>query len=215
MSRDVLAAEIQLARQALASTLDGLQPAEWDAPSLCELWTVRDVVGHIVHQYGLYKAPYRSALAFVGAGLRVNRFLATEAKRVSAGRSPDDLVAAVEEARYERTLLWKIYPWQQFALTEFVIHAQDIRRALSIPELPSKSQIAIAASVFARPARGNPFRTKLPSVRFEATDAKWAYGDGPIARGPLEAIVMVLAGRAQAVNDLIGEGVALLDQALS
>ena len=215
MTREVLAAEIQGARQALVSTLQRLQPVEWDAPSLCELWSVGDVVGHIVHQYGLYKAPYRSALAFAGAGLRVNRFLATEAKRVSAGRSPDDLVAAVEEARYEQTLLWKIYPWPQFALTEFVVHAQDIRRALSISEVPSESQIAIAARVFARPARANPFRTKLPAVRFEATDADWAYGDGPIARGPLEAIVMVLAGRAQAVNDLSGAGVALLRQALS
>ena len=35
-------------RDSLVNTLKSLTPQQWDAPSLCEGWRVRDVVGHLV-----------------------------------------------------------------------------------------------------------------------------------------------------------------------
>ena len=32
----------------IASLLRSLHPDEWEAPSLCERWRVRDVVGHLI-----------------------------------------------------------------------------------------------------------------------------------------------------------------------
>jgi hypothetical protein len=40
----------------------------------------------------------------------------------------------------------------------------------------------------------------------EADDVDWAVGTGPVARGPGEALVMALAGRAVALGDLAGAG---------
>jgi len=48
---------------------------------------------------------------------------------------------------------------------------------------------------------------KRPSVRFEAVDADWSWGTGPVATGPLASILLVLAGRVHALTDLDGDGV--------
>lgn len=34
-------------RRAIVDLLTGLTPGEWDTPSLCEGWTVRDVAAHL------------------------------------------------------------------------------------------------------------------------------------------------------------------------
>lgn len=212
-SRAALAAEITEARRSLIATLASLRPEDWEAPSLCAGWRVRDVVGHLLHQFSLLRAPYPRA-GLVRAGFRVNRFLAAEARRHASDRGPSDLLAALERAEYERTRVWKLYPWPAFSLAEFVIHTQDIRRSLGIVDKPTARQLVAVAGVMARPVRFDPFRRRLPATRFEATDLVWSYGEGPEVRGPLEAIVMVLAGRGQALRELSGEGVARLQEAL-
>ncbi len=41
-------AEVAAERNDLADLLETLTPEQWDAPSLCNQWKVRDVVGHLV-----------------------------------------------------------------------------------------------------------------------------------------------------------------------
>lgn len=180
---------------------------------MCGDWAVRDVVSHLIHQYDIYRAPYRLH-RLVRFGFRVNRYLSEEARRLAAGRPVTDLLADLEAAEFEQTRFWKRYTFPVYALSEFVIHAQDIRRPLGIPDKPSISSLKITADVFVRPPRGNPFSRiftmKLPRTHFEATDTDWSFGEGPSARGPLEAIAMVLAGRGEALADLSGEGVESL-----
>jgi uncharacterized protein (TIGR03083 family) len=218
VSRADLASDIADARRSLSSTLASLTDDDWAAASLCGEWAVRDVVGHLLHQYELYKAPY-PRWALVRAKLRVNRFLATEACRVATEHSNAELLAALSQAAYERTTFWRLTPWPEFALTEFLVHCQDIRRPLAIAGVPKMSQLAIAANVFAGRARPNPlrrlFQRALPETHFQATDYEWSHGEGPLAQGPLEAIVMVLAGRRQALADLTGDAVTQLERALS
>ena len=38
----------------------------------------------------------------------------------------------------------------------------------------------------------------------------WSHGDGPEVKGPAEALVMTMAGRLVALDDLSGEGTATL-----
>jgi len=49
-------------------------------------------------------------------------------------------------------------------------------------------------------------------VRLIATDLDWSHGDGPELRGTGEAVLMVMAGRAAALDDLDGPGKAKLAQ---
>ncbi len=43
-----------------------------------------------------------------------------------------------------------------------------------------------------------------------ATDADWSQGTGPEVAGPMISLVLAMAGRARAVDDLFGDGVATL-----
>ena len=52
MIRDWIAAE----RRELAGLLDGLSAEQWDAPSLCDGWAVRQVVAHLTMPFR-YSAP--------------------------------------------------------------------------------------------------------------------------------------------------------------
>jgi uncharacterized protein (TIGR03083 family) len=217
LDRSELKEEIARARDALMPTLEALGEEEWRNASLCEGWTVRDVVGHLLHQHHIYASPYR-LLSVARAGGRVNHWLATEARRFASERTNAELIDEMRRAAFEKTIYWRTTPWPQFALTEIVVHAQDIRRPLGIADAPSMEHLVTAADVLARPSGFNPlrrvFQRRLPPTRFEATDHTWSQGDGPVARGPLEAIVMVLAGRPQALRDLSGDGVAQLEHAL-
>ena len=214
LSRDELGATVSSARAALVATLKELPGERWDEPSLCEGWMVRDVVGHLLHLFDLNRKPLRAA-GLVRAGMRVNRYLDTEARRRAARCTPSELLNRLGRATFERTIVWKLYPWPEYVLVELVVHAQDIRRPLDIDVRPDPSHLRTVADVFARPIRRtDPFRTRLPAVRFEATDENWATGDGPIVRGPLEAIVVTLAGRRDALRELAGDGVGLIEQRL-
>jgi uncharacterized protein (TIGR03083 family) len=216
--RSELADGIARARDTLIPTLESLGEDDWRTPSLCEGWTVRDVVGHLLHQHVVYRTPHR-LLSLIRAGGRVNRWLAEEAHLLASKLTDAELIDDMRSAKFEKTIYWRTTPWPQFALTELVVHSQDIRRPLGIVDAPSMAHLVTTADVFAGPSGFNPlrrvFQRRLPSTRFEATDHSWSHGDGPLARGPLEAIVMVLAGRPEALRDLSGDGVAQLEHALS
>jgi uncharacterized protein (TIGR03083 family) len=49
---------ISAERGALADDLANLTPAQWDTPSLCSEWTVRDIVAHVSATASLNPAPF-------------------------------------------------------------------------------------------------------------------------------------------------------------
>ena len=53
-------------------------------------------------------------------------------------------------------------------------------------------------------------KARSAGLRFEASDLEWSWGDGPVVRGPGEALLLVLCGRPVALADLEGEGLATL-----
>jgi uncharacterized protein (TIGR03083 family) len=99
---------------------------------------------------------------------------------------------------------------------DHTVHHQDIRRALDRPRtIPEDRLIAaldgvasISSPVFA------PKKT-VKGLRLEATDVPWIHGDGPVVRGPGEAVLMAAAGRTDALDDLEGDGVAALRERLA
>jgi uncharacterized protein (TIGR03083 family) len=47
MDRDAILQAVEAERLGLADLLDGLDPGEWERQSLCDGWTVHDVVAHL------------------------------------------------------------------------------------------------------------------------------------------------------------------------
>ena len=90
-----------------------------------------------------------------------------------------------------------------------MIHQQDIRRPLRLPRrIPAERLCAALDFVRYAPTIRGALRAR--GVRLVATDVDWSHGKGPEVRGTGEALLMVMAGRPDALADLDGAGVVRL-----
>lgn len=187
-----------------ADFLAGLTPDQWGAPTLCERWSVREVAAHVVSFEGM--SPRQLAARFLQGRLQTDRINALGVADY-ADRSPDDLVALLR-AHAEPRGLGAGFDGR-IALTDNMIHQQDIRRALALPRIipPARLRVALDFARFAPLIRG---AWRARGLRLAATDLDWSHGTGPEVRGTGEAVLMAMAGRQDAVRDLDGPGAATL-----
>jgi uncharacterized protein (TIGR03083 family) len=182
--------------------LHQLAPEDWERPSLCEGWRVRDVVGHIL--YGNEVGVVRLFTTLARHGFNSDRNgLHTSIERAE-GRDPAELVQAFD-ARDPWAGTARFFP-PRVTLLDRLVHHQDIRRALDRPrEIPEER---LLACLHGTPRLGSVFgaRRRTAGLRLEADDVDWSWGDGPVVRGPGEALLMAMLGRSQAAADLSGEG---------
>jgi uncharacterized protein (TIGR03083 family) len=95
-------------------------------------------------------------------------------------------------------------------LMDTVCHSGDIRRPLGIDrKLPEDTLIEVAENLR---NVGFPLKAKqrAAGLRLVATDVAWSAGDGPPVEGPAESLILAMAGRPSALEDLKGEGVTAL-----
>ena len=187
-------------REDFAAFLETLSPEQWQTPTLCDRWNVHDVVAH--------------AISFdeLGPGALVRRFARglLVVDRINdvgvadyADRTPEQLVALIRAHSRPHGLTAGF--GGRVALTDNMIHQQDIRRPLDIPRtIPAERlRVALDFSRYAPTIRG-AWRTR--GLRLVATDSGWSHGGGPEVRGPGEALLMAMAGRSDALKDLGGPG---------
>ena len=191
-------------RSELADFLADLPPEQWDAPTLCGGWAVRDVVAHIVSYERLGLAEVARRL--LRARLRLDRSNALGVAELR-DRAPEQLVALLREHLDPRGLTAAF--GGRTALVDGLIHAQDIRRALGAPRRIPAERLRVALPV-ARVAP--PIRAfwRARGLRLVATDLDWQVGRGPEVRGPAEPLLMAMAGRRGITPELSGPGSAVL-----
>ncbi|HYH31702.1 MAG TPA: maleylpyruvate isomerase family mycothiol-dependent enzyme [Pseudonocardia sp.] len=191
-------------RADLADLLADLAPQQWDAPTLCTGWRVRDVVTHMIS----YEVLSRREIArrAVRARFRPDRL---NALGVAEHRDddPQELLARLRSRLEPRGLTAGF--GGRIALVDGMIHHQDIRRPLGLPREIPRERLRPALE-FARLAP--PIRAfwRIRGLRLVATDLDWTTGRGPEVRGPGEALLMAMAGRRGVVDELTGPGRAIL-----
>jgi uncharacterized protein (TIGR03083 family) len=190
-------------RRELASLLAALPDADWDAPSLCAGWRVREVVAHMT-------MPFRySTLQFATALARARLDFAKMADRCArrdAKAPPAELVAALRAG--ER------YPWQppgggfEGALTHDVIHGLDITVALGtgrhVPQDRLRQVLATVSGIQSR----KHFGVDLTGISLRATDLDWSDGTGATVSGEAQDLALLLCGRTLPAGRLTGEAAA-------
>ena len=191
----------RLEREDFADFLARLTPEQWDSPSLCADWSVRDVVAHCVSFEGL--SPRELTARFVKGRLQTDRINALAVADL-ADRSTAQLIAILRDNAEPRGLGAGF--GGRIALTDNMIHQQDIRRPLGLGRRIPAERLCVALDFvrYAPTIRG-AWRTRR--VRLVATDVDWSHGRGPEVRGPGEALLMIMAGRPDALADLDGPGV--------
>lgn len=200
---------VEVQRCLLAQRLRELAPDQWDRPSRCDGWAVRDVLGHLVHMAESTARSMSRDLRRRGGKDRDRGFLLAAQE---LGRRPlPELCDRLEKASSSR---YSGMP--RVALTEVVVHGDDILRALGetyqasgevavtvLSQLYRVDRLAAGWAFHGRPHRG---------VRLVANDVDWSAGRGPEVTGSAVDLAGLLAHRPGVVEALAGPGVACLPE---
>ena len=193
-------------RRRLADLADSLTGEQLETRSLCDAWTVKEVVGHLVAVVAASNVTALRLLLISAFNVhKANARLAA----LTADRPAAELAALLREHATNRFRPPVVgYPG---ALTDLQVHGQDVRRPLGLPHnlLPDRLRVSLDFLTGGRAVGFTP-KARPAGLRFETTDVDWAWGHGPVIRGTGEAVILALTGRRVALADLDGAGVAVL-----
>jgi uncharacterized protein (TIGR03083 family) len=196
---------IKAERTSLVDALGKLSDADWEKPSLCTGWTVRQVVAHMIATANMTPPGFFAKMA--GSGFSFQKMTRKEIARVSGDRTNAELVELLRARIDARTAPpGPAMSW----LGETIVHGEDAFRAVGgYGEHPVEHVVAVA-DFYKNSNMIIGAKNRIGGVTLRATDVDWQHGTGPEASGPILALVMAMTGRKTALDDLTGEGVAVL-----
>ncbi|MEU6016817.1 maleylpyruvate isomerase family mycothiol-dependent enzyme [Streptomyces sp. NPDC047515] len=183
-------AAIAAERRQLAAVLDGLSAEEWDAPTLCAGWRVREVAAHMSLGFR-YSFP-KTAWELVQARGSLHRMTDRCARKDAAAHSTGELAAALGDNAD--------HPWTPpvggftAALGHDVIHGLDITVALGLGRRVPEDRLRILLeSVDAQTLKF--FRADLHGIELRADDLDWSFGAGTPLSGAAQDLLLLTYGR--------------------
>ncbi|QWF82404.1 maleylpyruvate isomerase family mycothiol-dependent enzyme [Amycolatopsis sp. CA-230715] len=195
--------EIDIAehRRALATVLEGLDDGQWDTPSLCAGWRVREVAAHLTMPFR-YKLP-KVALGMLKARGNFARMADRAARHDAATMTTAELTAALAD---NADFVWKPPGGgMDGALSHDVIHGLDITVPLGI-DLPIPSGRMLRVLAGSDSERGRKFfGVDLNGIELRADDLDWSLGSGTPLSGRAQDLLLVLCGRKVPEGRLRGE----------
>ncbi|WP_327271409.1 maleylpyruvate isomerase family mycothiol-dependent enzyme [Streptomyces sp. NBC_01224] len=193
-------AAIAAERRELAAMLDGLSAEEWDAPTLCVGWRVREAAAHMTmgFRYSLSKM----AVELFRSRGNLHRMTDRYAHKDAAAHSTRELAAFLSDNAD--------HPWRppvggiEAALGHDVIHGLDITVALGLDRRVPEARLRILLeSVDARTLRF--FGADLGGIALRADDLDWSFGTGTPVSGAAQDLLLLAYGRRLPPGHLRGE----------
>lgn len=178
-------------RYELLALCQKLTPREWNEPSLCACWRVRDVVAHVAASQNEVGA-YLRTLSEDGG----NKIIVNKRKEVPIQELLREFEASVKPNWFTK-LLPASFLWDNW------VHQQDVRWVLGEDRQRLQDPVRLRIILTVPTMRTVK---RLSGFRFEATDLDWQGGDGAVVSGSAEAIIMALAWRPAALARLDGPG---------
>ena len=202
-------AMIHAERKALAATLEGLTPEQWDCASLCAGWTVGFLAAHVLA--GAEQTPGHFFSGMVASGFRFSAFMERDAR--SRGQlSPEQIVGRLRQ----RTTTTNHPPAPVMAmLGEVVVHGEDIRRPAGLEGTVADDAANACLEMYTKTSFPVGGKKRVPGLRLVAADTGWSYGAGPEVSGPAMSLLLAMTGRAAGMKDLTGDGAAALGHGIT
>ena len=185
---------------ALADLLDSATDTQWDTPSLCAGWRVREVIAHMT----------------MAARYPEDKFMA-ELRRCDFdfGRLSNEIAsrdAALPSAELVANLRSDVMQhWTppgggyHGALNHVVVHGLDVTVPLGVPRRSPDSTIRVVLDDLTTGGIHERFGMGIDGRTLLATDIDWSYGSGPPLRGTAEDLALVLCGRTVPAGRIEGE----------
>ncbi|MFF4226729.1 maleylpyruvate isomerase family mycothiol-dependent enzyme [Streptomyces sp. L500] len=177
-------------RRELADVLDDLTEDQWNAPSLCAGWRVREVAAHM--SQGFRYSFGRTALELVRSGGGLHKMTDRLARRDAATLSRREITQALRDNAH--------HPWTPpvgglpAALGHDVVHGLDVTVPLGLGRRVPEERLRIVLRTV-QPRTLRFFKAKLEDVELRATDLEWSYGSGRTLTGPAQELLLLAYGR--------------------
>lgn len=184
---------------ALADVLGSVSETEWDTPSLCEGWRVREVVAHMT-------MPARYDNEAFMAELRARDFdFGRLSNEVAARDGQLPTAQLVANLRDDTLLRWQP-PGGGYhgALNHVVIHSLDATVPLGAARRPPDATMRVLLDDLTTGGGHGHFGTDLSGRQLQASDLDWSYGSGPALKGSAAALALTLCGRKLPAGQLDG-----------
>jgi uncharacterized protein (TIGR03083 family) len=184
----------------LADLLGSATQAQWDTPSLCAGWRVREVIAHMTmaarYPEDKFMAELRRCEFDFGR-------LSNEIASRDAGLPTSELLANL---RSEVMQHWTP-PGGGYhgALNHVVIHGLDVTVPLGVPRRSPDDTIRIVLDDLTTGGVHQHFGTSIEGRSLQATDLDWSYGSGPALHGKAEDLALLLCGRTVPAGRIEGE----------
>jgi len=185
---------------ALADLLDSATDAQWDTPSLCAGWRVREVIAHMTMAARYPEDKFMAELrrCDFDFGRLSNEIASRDAVLPSA-----ELVANLRSDVMQH---WTP-PGGGYhgALNHVVVHGLDVTVPLGVPRRSPDSTIRVVLDDLTTGGIHERFGMGIDGRTLLATDIDWSYGSGPPLRGTAEDLALVLCGRTVPAGRIEGE----------
>lgn len=191
---------IHAERARLLNLLEGLEPDQWRARTLCADWSVDDVIAHLSAAADTGRWAWIRSI--VTAGFNPAKHNSRLLSRYQ-GRTPEETLETYRSLVGATTVPTRDYP---AFLGEVIVHGQDIAQPLGLPLTPSHGALLEVARYFAAKDFAINSKTLVKGLTLEAADADFRVGSGPLVRGTLLDLVVAMAGRPAFAASLEGEG---------
>jgi uncharacterized protein (TIGR03083 family) len=191
-------------RGALAEDLADISGDQWSTQSLCPDWTVHDALAHMTSTAHVTPPAFLWGLA--GSGFNFEKF---SRKGIDhwRGDSPAQTLQSFRDVQHSH----KHPPGPSTTwLGETIVHAEDIRRPLGIRHVYPAEAVRQVLDFYKGSNALIGTKRRIAGVTLRATDTDWTHGSGPEAQGPMLSLMLAGTGRKAALDDLTGEGVAVL-----
>jgi uncharacterized protein (TIGR03083 family) len=199
-------------RLRLADLLAELSDGDWEQPSLCAGWSVRDVAAHLTLQQLGARAVAGMMITYRGD---TDRAIRESARKRSAAWPTGKIIAEIRATAGSRRHNAGVT--YRETLIDVLVHAQDIAIPLARPyPMPPEATAAAATRIWTmRWPPPFPARRVMERFRVTATDIDWSAGQGPRVSAPISAILLLSAGRIAALPHVSGPGTAELAASLT
>jgi uncharacterized protein (TIGR03083 family) len=195
---------IHAERHALADQLEAISDEAWTTDSWCSEWTVQDVLAHMTATAKLSGTSFFPKL--IGSGFSLKKMQAKDIARELGASGPDTLRKFTAELGSTGRPPGPV----ETMLGEVLVHSEDIRRPLGLSHAHSPEAVIVAADFYQGSNLIVGTKKRIAGITLRATDGQWSHGDGPPVEGPMLSLLLAMTGRKQALDDLSGEGVAVL-----
>jgi uncharacterized protein (TIGR03083 family) len=189
--------------EALLEYISGVPDDRWDTRTVCDPWTVKHLVAHLTALSNQTIPNF--AKRMVMTGFNFQKVVDGDLQKYL---HPREQMLATFATSIRNPTTPKML--DEVALGEFVVHGEDIRRALGDRGNHPSAHITAIGTMYATSKKPLNGRTRTKGLSLRATDGDFTWGSGPEVAGPGIDLMLAISGRSHGLDHCEGDGVETL-----